>query len=553
MTMIMLPDARVRQRDYLLEISRAMTSQLELREVLLRILEAAVSMLSAQVGLIALYDETAHALRAHATFGVPVEALPLFAPLLEGILDETQTGLNMEVLNLRTRQVARTLVVRLRQALALPMIMHGSIVGVIFVFRAYTFETTTNDRQVLQSFADQAAIAVHNARLYESARDEQQRLAAILEHSGDGVLILDGHQVIRRFNRALARMSGWSAEAAIGQLHDTVIALKRIEHGETLENAIRQRGWPHTKPQESAASEHEAALADDLPDTLYVEGDLSRPDGSFLSVGITYAPLTDETGALKNVIVTVRDITHFREAQALKSIFISVISHELKTPVALIKGYADTLRRDDTQWDAATIQDGLAVIEDEADRLTGLIENLLATSKLQAEGMRLTQVSDVALPQIAARAVERFRTQSSRHQLRIAFPPDFPIIQGDETRLRQVIDNLIGNAIKYSPNGGKIAVVGSFDDDAVQVAVSDQGIGLSSDEQERLFERFYRVDSTLSRKTQGTGLGLYLARAIIEAHGGTIRVESELGHGATFTFSIPRRQIPPDNHDRIML
>jgi signal transduction histidine kinase/GAF domain-containing protein len=562
----MLPDARVRQRDYLLEISRAMTGQLDLREVLLRILEAAVSMLSAQVGLIALYDETAHALRAHATFGVPVEALPLFAPLLDGILDEAQTGLNMEVLNIRTRQVARTLDVRLRQALALPMIMHGSIVGVIFVFRAYQIETTANDRQVLQSFADQAAIAVQNARLYEHVRDEQQRLAAILEHSADGVLILDARHVIRRFNRALARMSGWSAESAIGQLHETVIALKRIEHGESLEAAIRH-GWPHLPTSASAVpggamadridlggsganeSGFEGILDDDAPDTLYVEGDLLRPDGSFLSVGITYAPLTDEAGVLKNVIVTVRDITHFREAQALKSIFISIVSHELKTPVALIKGYADTLRRVDTQWDEATMQQGLAVIEDEADRLTALIENLLAASKLQAEGMRLTQINDVNLPQIAARSVERFQiqvqVQKNDHHLRVAFSADFPIIQGDETRLRQVLDNLIGNAIKYSPSGGEIAVEGAFDDESVRVSVSDQGIGLSAEEQARLFERFYRVDSTLSRKTQGTGLGLYLARAIVEAHGGTIRVESEPGHGSTFTFTIPRQQPPP--------
>jgi signal transduction histidine kinase len=127
----------------------------------------------------------------------------------------------------------------------------------------------------------------------------------------------------------------------------------------------------------------------------------------------------------------------------------------------------------------------------------------------------------------------------------VAFSADFPIIQGDETRLRQVLDNLIGNAIKYSPSGGEIAVEGAFDDESVRVSVSDQGIGLSAEEQARLFERFYRVDSTLSRKTQGTGLGLYLARAIVEAHGGTIRVESEPGHGSTFTFTIPRQQPPP--------
>ncbi len=527
--MMLLPDYRVRQRDYLLEISRAMTAQLDLGEVLVRILEAAVSMLGGQVGLIALYDESAHSFNAQAIFGVPTEALPLFAPLLEDILDGSQSGLALDTLNIRMRQVARRLDLRLRQVLALPMQIQGNIVGVIFVFRVYQTETTANDRQVLQSFADQAAIAVQNARLYQNIRDEQQQLSAILEYSADGVMILDAGRVIRRFNRALARISGWTAEAAIGQLHNTVVVLKHIEQGEMLDSAI-QHGWPHQ------ASRYDA------PDTLYVEGDWQRPDSTYLSVGITYAPLLDERGLLKNVIANVRDIVHFRQAQEAKSAFISIVSHELKTPVALIKGYAGTLRRSDTQWDPATVQQSLAVIEDEADRLSGLIENLLAASKLQADGLRLTQIGDVDMRRLAERAVERFQTQSSLHTLTADFSPDFPTIHGDEARLRQVLDNLLSNAVKYSPRGGNITVRGSYDEQSVRISVSDQGVGLPQDEQDRIFERFYRVESTLSRSTQGTGLGLYLARAIVEAHGGSISVESEPGKGSTFTFTLPREQ-----------
>lgn len=121
------------------------------------------------------------------------------------------------------------------------------------------------------------------------------------------------------------------------------------------------------------------------------------------------------------------------------------------------------------------------------------------------------------------------------------FPPDFPIIQGDETRLRQVLDNLVSNAIKYSPNGGMIEIGGGVDDETVTVFVRDQGVGIPEREQERLFERFYRVDDTLSRRTKGTGLGLYLARTIIEAHGGRIRVKSKPGQGSTFYFTLPQR------------
>jgi signal transduction histidine kinase len=143
---------------------------------------------------------------------------------------------------------------------------------------------------------------------------------------------------------------------------------------------------------------------------------------------------------------------------------------------------------------------------------------------------------------LAERSVERFQTQSTSHTLLVDFPSRFPTIHGDEMRLRQVLDNLLSNAIKYSPRGGNITVHGMYDDQTVSVSVSDEGVGLAPDEQDRIFERFYRVESTLSRSTQGTGLGLYLARAIVEAHGGTIRVQSEPGKGSTFTFTLPREQ-----------
>jgi len=180
-----------------------------------------------------------------------------------------------------------------------------------------------------------------------------------------------------------------------------------------------------------------------------------------------------------------------------------------------------------------------AVIEEEADRLTALIEDLLTASKLQAERAIRLNFDDVRLDLLAARAVERFSTQTQQHTFVLDFPPDFPPVSGDEVRLRQVLDNLISNAIKYSPDGGQITVGGSIVDGQAAVYVRDQGVGLTESEQERIFERFYRVDGALSRRTQGTGLGLYLAKAIVEAHGGKLSVTSQPGQGSTFTFTIP--------------
>lgn len=526
--MFLLPDYRVRQRDHLLSISRALTAQLDLGEVLRLILSAATSMLSGEVGIIALREGDDFYI--HAAIGIGAEDVRLFDSLLEDLPTASVAEFDLSLLYGKMRRVARDVDINLRQVVALPMVVADTMLGILFIFRAYAGTPTENDHRLLQSFADQAAIAVHNARMYESARQEQKRLAAILDHSADGVMILDDRLRVERWNQALSRMTGWPTDQTAGLHHDVVIRWHRREMGPPLADAIAE-GWPFN-----------TALADDdddAPNTLYVEGDLERLDGSSISVGITYAPLLKSPGELLAVIGNVRDITHFREAERLKSTFISVISHELRTPVALIKGYADTLGREDAEWDAVTIRNGLSVIVEEADRLTELIENLLAASKLQAEGMKL-QVDDVLLPALVEQAIERLSALTERHTIHAKFPDDFPVIAGDAVRLRQVLDNLLSNAVKYSPSG-EIVVRGSYDEETVQVSVSDQGPGLPPDQLERVFERFYRVDNTLTKKTQGTGLGLYLAHAVITAHGGHIWAANNPAGGATFSFTLPRQ------------
>jgi PAS domain S-box-containing protein len=521
---MLLPDYRVRQRDYLLEISRAITEQLDLNEVLRRILRAAVSMLAGQAGMIALRDETG--MRVRASYGISPALLDHFRPLLTDVSTSEDGSLNIPELDRKMQVVARAVNLGLRQVVALPMEVADELVGVIYIFRAYGGGFSLNDRRVLASFADQAAIAMQNARLYQAAEREKKRLEAILEHTADGVMILSPGLRVESFNRALSRFTGWPAEQAIGRPHDEVILWHRREPGMDLEEAVAG-GWPLQR--EGGAPS----------DTLYVEGDLLRPDGTSVSVGVTYAPLLERDGRLVNVIANVRDITHFREAQEMKSAFVSEISHELKTPVSLIKGYASTLRREDARWEPETVQTSLQVIEEEADRLAALIENLLEASRLQAGGLKL-DMGDVALDRLAEQVAADFSTQTDKHTLVVDFPPAFPVVPGDEMRLRQVLDNLVSNAIKYSPKGGEVRLWGQARPDEVLVSVSDQGVGLPQDELDRVFERFYRVDHALTRKTKGAGLGLYLAQAIVEAHNGRIWAESTPGQGATFTFALPR-------------
>jgi PAS domain S-box-containing protein len=332
-------------------------------------------------------------------------------------------------------------------------------------------------------------------------------------------MILDPERRVQVINRALCGMIGRSVKELVGRPCNEALDLQNCE------------GFDICSEDEPAALPKEG--------TLYVEGDLIRPGGARLTVGVTYSPLYDDEGRLQNIIANVVDITRFREAEEMKSTFVSVISHELKTPVALIKGYAGTLRREDACWDTETLDEGLTVIEEESDRLAALIDNLLDASRIQA-GVLTLERGDVQLPELVSSVVDGFRLQTEIHQFELDFSEEMAPVLADEERLRQVLNNLLDNAIKYSPQGGTIRVGGWAESDHVVVFVADEGIGIPAGEQKRLFQRFYRVDSSMRRRTQGAGLGLFLSQAIVEAHGGSMWLRSEPDKGTSVFFSLPR-------------
>jgi len=509
---------QLRQREYLLQISRAMTSRLDLPSLLRQILTSAAEIVGAEAGLIALRRGQSDTLAIHASYGIPVALLPRFTPLLTDFPVRAEEY-GMPNLQAKMNLVVRAIRLPLHQVIALPLTFEERLLGLIYLFRSGTIAFSANDESVLSSFADQAAIAVRNAQLYQQVSAEKQQLDAIIEHGADGVMIVDPELRILVFNRALSQMTGWPAEEAIGKPCYQVLALEDVS-GRDL----------------CSADPGAVTFQDGEP--WVAEGELCRPGGSRVAVRVTYSPLYDEEGRLSHVIANVVDITRFREAEEMKSTFISVVSHELKTPVSLIKGYANTLAREDADWDKATVREGLQVISEESDRLNYLINNLLDASRIQAGGFKIER-ADVSIPRLAVKVVENFRLQTANHRFILDFAQDFPVISGDEERLRQVFDNLVSNAIKYAPEGGEIRIGGWSDGDQVTIYVADQGIGIPDEEQGRLFQRFYRVDSSLRRKTQGAGLGLYLCRSIVEAHGGRIWLRSEPGKGTTVFFALP--------------
>lgn len=529
--MLDLTDHRLRQREYLLQISRAITAQLDLGSVLGLVIGFAVEMLAGTSGLIALYDEeNSDELRVRASAHLPREMWPAFAPLLKLPLPEIPRR-GVAVL----REVAADSGLPMRQMIALPLVVRETPVGVIYVFRAaLNVAFSADDRQVLQDFADQAAIAVSNARLYQSVLREKQRLDAMIEQSADGVMIIDARWRITTFNQAMEQLTGWPREEAIGRPCAEVLGLKNAQGANICLTDCPLQRLP-------------------LAPNPMAEGRLTSRDGREFFVQSRYAPQRGSQGQFLGAIANVRDITAQKKEEELQNTFISVVSHELKTPVSIIKGYASTLRREDATFTPETLRGGLEVIEEEADRLARHIQDLLEVSRIAAGGIHLDR-SDFPLAALAADVVRGFAAQAEagHFEFELRFAEEMPPVNADYERVRQVLSNLVANAVKYSPEGGTIRIGGRAEGDRAIAYVADQGIGIAPEEQEQIFQRFYRVDNRLRRETQGSGLGLYLSRAIVEAHGGRIWVESQPGRGARFLFTLPlgRRRLTDDTVTR---
>lgn len=511
----MLPDYRVRQREYLLEISRALTEELDLNTLLERILQISVEMLSGHAGFIALTEEN-QGWHLAVSKGIP----PALSTYLENWLsdlpeDLTEDSQYIPEINKMLSDISMGMIT----GVGLPLLVQRKPIGQIFVFRNYRGVFTANDHSILNNFANQAAIAVRNARLYNQVREQNLRFSALLASVADGILILSPDLQIQSANKAFARLINTPSVSLVGENYEHIVRWQAEPIGLKLED-LTQSGWQDYEPGE-----------------MFLEGDMIRRDGlDPIPVAITYAPLFSKTGQLLNVIASVRDITRYREAEEMKTGFISAISHELRTPLALIKGYTSTLRREDVKWEAEMVQDSLKVIEEEADHLAAMVDDLLDATKLQSGNVTLKK-SQIDISSIVQAQIKRFSPETTHHEIKVEMSEDFPVITADEERIRQLFTNLIANALKYSASG-QILINGQNLGDEIMVCVSDQGKGFDPKDIPFVFDRFYRSEKD-AKSTKGTGLGLYLCKSIVLAHGGRIWIDEEYKEGARVCFSLP--------------
>lgn len=274
----------------------------------------------------------------------------------------------------------------------------------------------------------------------------------------------------------------------------------------------------------------------ELLGAIVVTGDVS--DALLLDDALVFAVADLLATAIEARIRLTREhAALLTEASKLKLDAISMLSHEMRTPLASIKGYASALLLEDVDWDEATRTEFLQTIEDESDRMTRLIEGILESASIEANSMRI-DLEPVLLPQIARRVVERMAIRTDIHRFVVMFPPSFPVVEADAGKVEQVLTNLIDNAVKYSPDGGLTVVRGDILPEEVVISVVDQGTGIEPEDLNKLFERFFRASSGRHR-VSGTGLGLPISAAIVRAHGGRIWAESQVGRGTTLSFTIP--------------
>jgi PAS domain S-box-containing protein len=393
-----------------------------------------------------------------------------------------------------------------RSCIRLPLTARGEVLGLLNIQSPREREFTADDQVLLTAIGNQIGIAIANAQLIEDAERGRATLDTVMNSLVDGLILLDQRGAIVYVNPQAERILDISLQSMIGLTLDTMEKefSKRVDLSQEVLGQLR------------------SALSDPK-ETPTVEFTLVEPGRRTLQA--RFFGIEDVEGDSLGLGLLLRDITREKELDQMKSQLLSTVSHELRTPLASIKGFATTLLRDDVQWDETSRREFLSIIDEESDRLTELIGNLLDMSRIEAGTLRM-ETEPVDLTPIIDETASEFQMMTDSHQIVTQLPPDLPPVVADPRRARQVVRNLVENAVKYSPAGGVIVISAIVIDGTLQTSVADQGIGIEPEDLVRVFDRFYQVDSASTRKVGGSGLGLSICKAIVEAHEGSIWVES---------------------------
>lgn len=521
--------------------SSPITSEPELEETLKRLVTRIAMILQAERCVFLLHDQRTEELFAHRpAFGIPDDQVRLFRIHEGDGISGTvfRSGKPLIVDDLAHDPRAEQWVVKLlgaRNCASVPLMVEKRdeenrvserrCIGVLHVFdKRYGGRFAEEDIHLLGVLSRNAAAVIANAKLFFEVVDEKNKMEATLESLTAGLILVGTNGKIMLMNPSAEMMLGLSGRQEVGKPFASVVANAHVR--EMLQLAL-------TSNQEVAREE--VTLMHPDPD--------SSEDREHIYHAQTALVKSADTGELLGAALILNDITEFRNVERMKSAFIATVSHELNTPLTAIKGFIATLRQDaDEFYDKHTRQEFYQIIDAECDRLSRLIGNLLSLSRIESGHALELELQQVDVGAVVERVAAAQRAYTKNHTIVTQVFPGLPPLLADEAKIDQILTNLVSNAVKFSPNGGEVRIQVQPDDGCVQFSVSDQGIGIPREHLPRIFERFHRVDVRDTRDTYGAGIGLYLVKHLVEAHNGTVAVESEVGRGTRFTFRIPVSQ-----------
>jgi signal transduction histidine kinase len=409
-----------------------------------------------------------------------------------------------------------------RAVLCVPVAVNARTIGVLSLGHGSPREFTRGEVVLLQAFADQAAIALQNASLYAESQTQRVQLTQILESTSDGVLFVGPDGRVEAANHHAGELLG--GRSMVGT--DLGSVLRRECSAPSTDTLLLAcAGGLGVTAAEGASGDLDVP---NLNRILHWEARATR----------------DATGRTTGLTITLHDVTQEREIAQMKSDFVSFATHQLRTPLSGIKWMLELAMQETDVPETATsyMKDALGA----SQRLIQLVNDLLDISRLESGRLKTTpQLVD--LVELTRTVLDDLKLQLDEkgHRLGMASCADTLDVFADPQLLRQVVLNLASNAIKYSPSGGEIGVRLTREHDVVRWQIQDTGIGIPKESQRHLFEKFYRADNVASLETDGTGLGLYLVRLIVEQLGGQVGCESEEGRGATFYFTVPAAKSSP--------
>ena len=524
------------------EVTLALTSQVSHAAVLDEILRQAQRLVSHSTANIALLEDGA--LRIVCWQGYQDSAWiewasSLVQPLADFALDAEAVRSREPLVISDTSQEPRWVTLDetawVKSYLSIPICLHDRVLGLLRLDSTTPGEFSAEDAQRLQPLVSAAAIAIENAQLVEGLEEEvaartaeivaeKEKSETILRHVDDAIATSDLEMRLRYVNPAFTTLTGYTAQEAIGQHINSL-----------FERTTSEQDW--RSPQRALAQ----------GDVWRGEVSSQRKDGRLYEAAMTIAPMRDAAGRVTGYVTSHRDVSQRKALERARSRFITNISHQLRTPVTTIQTYTYLLREGKQP---EKTDHYLQMVEGETTRLIHLIQDILEMTVLDS-GKAVSVWEPISLSTVIEETVARYHSQAEASNLTLVampLPPDLQLVNGDQARLTQALGEIVENAIIFTPDGGQVTIETktTVNEDLlwVVIAVQDTGPGISPEEQEHVFDRFFRGVLAESGHVPGTGLGLSIAEEVVRAHGGRLTVESAVGKGSTF-----RIWLPSSEHD----